>query len=122
MGAVTKTSTFSSFNAYEASLIDSKAINPASLDSCPNMSSSSCRVKLNTLSFVLLYFFMSLSKNKLVVKLKYDFCFSKILIGAKIIGIKKSNILLSSNIFKIISIPIPFGSPIEIPSLTFLDI
>ena len=65
---------------------------------------------------------MSLSKNKLVVKLKYDFCFSKILIGAKIIGIKKSNILLSSNIFKIISIPIPFGSPIEIPSLTFLDI
>ena len=31
---------------------------------------------------------MSLSKNKLVVKLKYDFCFSKILIGAKIIGIK----------------------------------
>jgi len=43
-----------------------------------------------------------------------------VLLEAKMIGVQKSNILLSSNVFRITSHPIPFRSPMEIPNLIFL--
>ena len=43
-----------------------------------------------------------------------------VLLEAKIIGVQKSNILLSSNVFNATSQPIPFKSPIEMPNLILL--
>ena len=59
-------------------------------------------------------------KEKILVE-RPSFFFSSIKFPefAKAMGMKKSKIRLSSKVFKIISKPIPLGSPTEIPTLIF---
>src|SRR5690606_26245982 len=45
----------------------------------------------------------------------------KTLVFAKITGVQNSNIRASSKVLRIISLPIPFKSPIEIPTIIFSD-
>ena len=72
------------------------------------------------------FVFFGLASSIFLIRLKLNSCIfsiflcrEEILLDPKIIGVQKSNILLSLKVLIIISIPIPEGSPIEIPILIF---
>ena len=120
MGAVTSTSIFPSFNASAAFLIDSKDFSPLTVVASPNLTSRSSfqifkRFALCGFAFSILLIILKLKSFISIAFL----CFATTFDEPNTIGVQKSNILLSLKVLIIVSKPIPFKSPIEIPSLIF---
>ena len=117
MGAVTKTSIFLFFRADTAVFKDLMAYSPPVGFSSPNVTS--------TCSFQTLSTFIFFGTRSSILSIPWKLisvskCFLKkdiSLTDAKITGVQNSSIRESSNVFRIISLPIPLISPMEIPTV-----
>ena len=121
MGAVTNTSILLSFISFVASLRERTPSEANSLLDSPKLN-----WELENTSFIFTWVSyksssLSIFFNGGVAIWKCCFCFSIKLVDAYIIKLHSWNRLKLDSDFKIISIPIPFGSPIVIPTFILLD-
>ena len=116
IGAVTSASIFLSFNADTAAFKDFMAYSPPVGFSSPKETSTCSFQTFSTFIFFGTRSSISSIPWKLISVskcfLKKDISFTE----AKITGVQNSSIRESSNVFRIISLPIPLISPMETPT------
>ena len=120
IGAVTSTSISLFFNASEDFFKELNESSPDLVVALPKLISISSLKIFSKFTFLGLASFMLLMRLKLKSCIRIAFLWIEATFDdPNTIGVQKSIILISLKVFMIISNPIPFKSPIEIPNFIF---